>query len=334
MSFLQVSSVTLKEGSTIAVNNISLTQNKLQKIAIAGETGSGKSTLLKIIAGIITPQEGQVVFEGQRLKRIPGEKLIPGHPGIACLSQQFELPHFLTVEQVLVYANPLPDDEAENDENAKALYELCRISHLLHRRTDRLSGGERQRIALARLLVGRPRLLLLDEPFSNLDMIHKNILKDVLRDVETNLQVSCILVSHDPLDTLSWADEIIILRNGQVVQQAPPAEVYRKPADEYVAGLMGRYNIITPALAAYLPGLQRAANNKKIFIRPEDILIAKDEKNMLRASVDNIAFCGSYYEIQVIVAGNNRLTIKSHTCGVRKGDIITISLQLQHTWLI
>lgn len=317
------------------MKNISFTQQRLQKIAIAGETGSGKSTLLKIVAGIISPDEGNVYFESKRIKRIPEEKLIPGHPGIAYLSQQFELPHFLTVEQVLIYANALPDDEAEHDEKAKTLYALCDISHLLKRRTDQLSGGERQRIALAKLLIAQPKLLLLDEPYSNLDMIHKNILKKVLRDIEEQLQVTSILVSHDPLDTLAWADELIVIKQGEIIQQGPPEQLYSHPVNEYAAGLLGKYNVITPALAAYIPGLKNIGQGKNIFLRPEDIIITNQPaKNTYRAEVKNIYYYGSYYEIEVIVAGNHTLTIKSQSCTVTKGDVINIALPTAGNWFI
>jgi len=335
MSFLEVASVTKKEGLSIAVNNITLTQQRLQKIAIAGETGSGKSTLLKIIAGIISPDSGNIFFEGKRLKRIPEEKLIPGHPGIAYLSQQFELPHFLTVEQVLIYANPLPDEEAEHDDDAKFLYELCKITHLLKRRTDQLSGGERQRIALAKLLITQPRLLLLDEPFSNLDMIHKNILKKVLSDVQVTLQLSCILVSHDPLDTLSWADEIIVMRGGSIIQQGTPQYVYLHPVNEYAGGLLGKYNIITPALAQHIPQLlHTGAVNKNMFVRPEDITIAANENTLAcKAVVTRIFFYGSYYEVQVTVAGIYQLLIKTNS-PVNIGDEVYINLTKLDNWFI
>src|SRR6478752_3027013 len=98
---------------------------------------------------------------------------------------------------------------------AKTVFEVCRISHLLKRKTDQLSGGEKQRIALARVLISYPKLLILDEPFSNLDLIHKNVLKSIIDDIGTQLQITCILASHDPLDTLSWADEMLVLRNGK-----------------------------------------------------------------------------------------------------------------------
>jgi iron(III) transport system ATP-binding protein len=221
----------------VALPNINFVQHKGTRLALAGETGSGKSTLLKKIAGLAAVRAGAVFFEGLRVTG-PQERLIPGEPGIAYLSQYFELWHHYTVEEVLSYNNDLSPEEAEG------LYRLCHIEHLLLRRTEQLSGGERQRIALARLLVHPPRLLLLDEPFSNLDMIHKRLLKKVIRDVTEKYAISCILVSHDPYDTLSWADELLILRDGRIHQQGSPLEVYSKPLDEYSAGLLGEYRLI------------------------------------------------------------------------------------------
>lgn len=222
-NFLQVSRITLREAGNQVLQDISFTQPEFCKIAIAGETGSGKSTLLQTIAGLVQPSSGAVWLEQKRVKG-PQEHLIPGHPGIGYLSQQFELPRFLRVEQILQYANKLAPATAEN------LYEVCRISHLLARRTDHLSGGERQRIALARLVLSSPRLLLLDEPFSNLDVTHKNILKTVIQEVSALLGITCILISHDPLDTLPWADEIIIMQAGKIIQQGTPAHIYQQPS--------------------------------------------------------------------------------------------------------
>lgn len=335
MGFLQVISVTKKEGSNLAVKGISFTHDKLKKIAIAGETGSGKSTLLKIAAGIISPDTGEVWFEGQRMKRIPEEKLIPGHPGIAYLSQQFELPHFLTVEQVLIYANALPDDEAAKDENAKKLYELCGISHLLDRRTDQLSGGERQRIALARLLVTAPRLLLLDEPFSNLDVVHKNTLKQVLRNVEEHLGLTCILVSHDPQDTLSWADEMIVMKDGEIIQQATPQHIYTQPVNEYAAGLLGKYNMLTPAFTRHVPGLHNIAGNKNIFARPENLAIVTEATPLsFTATIRRVLFYGSFYEVEAEAAGNYNLTLRVTRCDAPVGTEVIVAPQIPGIRLI
>src|SRR5688572_11260170 len=269
MSLLKVSGISLEEGGNLVLNAISFTQNKFRKIAIAGETGSGKSSLLQTIAGLIQPTAGEIFFENKRVKG-PQEQLIPGHPGIAYLSQQFELPRFLRVEQVLEYANKLTAGEAET------LYEVCRIDHLLERKTDQLSGGERQRIALARLLLTSPKLLLLDEPYSNLDMVHKSILKSVIHDIGEILEITCILVSHDPQDTLSWADEIMVISGGEIIQKATPEEIYQNPVNEYVAGLFGSYNLIpAPAIKNFegLPGIKQ--NRKNVLIRPENFKVVK-----------------------------------------------------------
>ena len=209
-------------------------------------------------------------MDGARRIKGPQEHLVPGHPGIVYLSQQFELPQFLRVEQILQYANKLDPATAEN------LYEVCRISHLLSRRTDHLSGGERQRIALARLVLSSPRLLLLDEPFSNLDIIHKNILKNVIQDVSKLLKITCILISHDPLDTLPWADEIIIMLGGKIIQQGSPEHIYLQPVNTYAAGLFGKFNLFSVGKAKILAesfGLKHRSG-KKLLIRPEQFKIS------------------------------------------------------------
>ncbi len=332
MNLLEVSGIGKQEGRAPVLKDISFQQRKFRKIAIAGETGSGKSTLLKIIAGWIQPDRGEVLFEGRRVKG-PAEKLIPGHAGVAYLSQQFELPNNLRVEQVLEYANDLSEVEAEG------LYEVCRIGHLLKRRTDQLSGGEKQRIALARLLVTSPRLLLLDEPFSNLDRIHKNILKSVVLDVGEKLKITCILVSHDPMDTLSWADEILVMKEGAIVQQGSPEQIYKRPVNEYTGGLFGPYNVISPALAKdfyVLPGIVQ--NGKELFIRPECFKIIKEETQglkdqALRGVVNRLEYFGSSYEIEVSLPAVS-IIVKTADCDLSTGDTIYISLPAEDVWYI
>jgi ABC-type sugar transport system ATPase subunit len=156
--------------------------NKREKIVIVGETGSGKTSLLKMIDGMAQPGAGTIAFDGYRV-RGSEEKLLPGHPGIAYLSQHFELRNHYRVNEILAFQNELSEAESAN------LYALCRIDHLLERRTDQLSGGERQRIALAHLLIKKPKLLLLDEPFSNLDWKHKSIVRKVIADIKAALHL-------------------------------------------------------------------------------------------------------------------------------------------------
>ncbi|MFD3001745.1 ABC transporter ATP-binding protein [Pontibacter toksunensis] len=320
MSLLSVSGISIQEKGDFTLHDISFTQEEFQKIAIAGETGAGKSTLLKIIAGLVQPDAGEVFFEDRKVIG-PLDKLIPGHPGISYLSQHFELPKSLRVEQVLKYANTLPGEEAE------LLYGVCRIDHLLPRRTDHLSGGEKQRIALAKLLISSPKLLLLDEPYSNLDAVHKNVLKSVIRDIGERLKITCVLTSHDPLDTLSWADEVLVMKAGRVLQQGTPEQMYRQPVNEYVAGLFGSYNLLPPAQAtafSKLPGIK--PNGKRMLIRPENLRIVEEGQEALTGKVSKVTFYGSYYELKVSLPGNATVTVKTVKGNIAKGDTVYISL--------
>ena len=305
MSLLRVSGVSVKNGESFHLKNISFSQDILQNIGIAGETGSGKTSLLKIIGGLMEPESGKVFFRDEQVMG-PNHRLIPGHPGIAFLSQYFELRNNYRVEELLEYANNLPGTDAEK------LFSLCRIDHLLHRKTDQLSGGEKQRIAIARLLIGSPKLLLLDEPYSNLDMGHKALMKDVIREIDEHLGITSILVSHDPGDLLSWAHKIIVLRNGEFIQQGTPGEIYSSPADEYVAGLFGKYNII------------KKGENRKI-LRPEQISITQPSPNSIEAEVIKTVFFGSYYEVEISVM-DQRYIIRHHSGDLVPGDRIHIDL--------
>ncbi|WP_210486086.1 ABC transporter ATP-binding protein [Rufibacter aurantiacus] len=325
MTFLQVAGISKQGEKEEVLKDISFSQQEFQKIAIAGETGSGKSTLLKIIAGLIQPDAGTVTFEGDRVKG-PAEKLVAGHPGIAYLSQQYELPEFLRVEQVLRYANSLPQEDAEE------LYAVCHINHLLSRRTDQLSGGERQRIALARLLLTSPKLLLLDEPFSNLDTTHKNLLKTIIQNISEQLDITCILISHDPLDSLSWADEILVMQAGTVLQKGTPQEIYQRPANEYIAGLFGKYNLLTTTQAkAFLEGSVLGLNGKSVLVRPESFQIGAEGNGTVKGKVNSITFFGSHYELQVTLPSGEVL-VRTGQGNFNKGDTIFLSLAPDKVW--
>jgi ABC-type sugar transport system ATPase subunit len=317
MAFLTVSGISKKINDSIAVKNISFTQHPLQNIVIAGETGSGKTTLLKMIGGYTQPDKGETFFEGKRVKG-PDEKLLPGHPGIAYLSQHFELRNNYYVHEILTYGNELTDKEAQT------LYSVCRIGHLLKRRTDQLSGGERQRIALAKLLTASPKLLLLDEPFSNLDTIHKNIIRSVLNDLKDRLNVSCIMVSHDAPDVLGWADTMMVMKEGIIIQHDKPQTVYYNPVNEYAAALLGEYNLID---------LSDNSNvNKRIFCRPEEILINSAESSW-KGKVKESQFRGNYYAIEM---ETEKQKIKAFSADkkIKPGDLVSLALAERSYWYL
>ena len=206
---------------------------------------------------------------------------------------------------------------------------MCEISHLLERKTDELSGGERQRIALAKLLITSPQLLLLDEPYSNLDMVHRNTLKGVLEKICKQLKITCILVSHEPSDVLSWADKIIVMKDGQIVQKDSSEKIYRKPANEYVAGLFGNYNLINGAKAAWMDVLWGIkASKKNLLIRPENFKIVTKKHKAISGKVVDVNYFGSYYEVEVRVDEYNIL-IRTKKDKVKRGDRVYVKCSLE-----
>ena len=297
MTLLEVQQISKKHADKNILENISFQQKPLQKIAITGESGSGKSTLLKIISGHVQSDSGTVYFNDEKVFG-PEEKLMTGHQDIAYLSQHYELNNNYVVRDLIWFQVKMDASEAKN------LFNICRISHLLDRKTNHLSGGEKQRIALCKLLLKLPKLLVMDEPFSNLDPINKNTLKVVLEDITERLQITCLLASHDPNDTLSWAEEIIVMKEGRIIQTGTPQQIYYYPIDQYVAGMFGKYNLLTQEQAAWF-GIE--ANGKDVLIRPENFII--NEKDGEKGTIQKITFLGSYYEIEILV---NDLRIVSH----------------------
>lgn len=319
MALLKVSNISKQLAGVPIVDGVSFEQQYLQKIAIAGETGSGKTTLLKMIAGLIQPDQGRIVFKDKQVLG-PDFKLIPGHPDIAYLSQYFELRNSYRVEELLSYANNL------TDKMANAIFEVCMINHLVKRKTDQLSGGERQRIAIARLLISSPKLLILDEPYSNLDLIHKNILKNVIREIGESMNISCLMVSHDPIDILSWADEIILMQAGKIAQQGKPEAVYRYPVNAYAAGILGNFQVLTPDLSdafRKIAGLE--PTGKSIFVRPDYFNVVSAVAG-IEAIVKELFFLAGIYELELSI-GDTIITIRTMLRHIKKGDHIFIALE-------
>lgn len=288
-SLLAVDAISVTRLDKHVLKNISFTINAGHNLAIAGETGSGKSTLLKVIAGLEQPTHGGVLLNNVHIKG-PAEQLVPGHPDIAYLSQHFELPKFLRVEQILEYANKL------SDRSAKQIFSICQINHLMPRKTHELSGGEKQRIAIARLLIQQPQLLLLDEPFAHLDIPMKRVLKQVINDIGGKLNISFILVSHDPADTLPWANEIMVLKNGSVVQRGAPQEIYLSPKNEYAAGLFGNY---TKLDTGWIKKMGIKTTNNPAFIRPEQLRISRKSKTSVAGTVVSRHYFGNHMLLEI-----------------------------------
>ena len=149
------------------------------------------------------------------------------------------------------------------------------------------------------MLVGKPRLLLLDEPFTNLDLFNNRIINEVIHQVCNKMAITCVLVSHDPAEVLSWADELLIMKHGQLVFQGSPQEAYARPQDEYIAGLLGEYNLISPAQKTLYKHFGIAGKEETIFIRPEKMGIGTDPNKGILGSVIEVKFLGAHHGLLV-----------------------------------
>lgn len=183
-----------------------------------------------------------------------------------------------------------------DEESAERIIALCGIGPVLHKKTGTLSGGEQQRVALARQLLKGPRLLLLDEPFSNLDGAHRAGIRSLLHTLQEATGVTVVLVSHDAADLLSWADELLILQSGKIIQEGSPEEVFYRPRNAYVSGLMGQYNLVPGPCAQQLASAWGLPAGKgQLHFRPHSLRLSRPGTGV-RASVISARFSGSHWE--------------------------------------
>jgi iron(III) transport system ATP-binding protein len=296
--FLKIDAISKSINGSLAVDDVSLSFSTQKKIAIIGETGSGKSTLLKLIGGLEQLDAGSIWYNQIKVKGSL-EQLIPGHPKIAYLSQHFELPNNYQVFDVLDFINQLSEEDKER------LYDICGIRPFLQRWTDELSGGERQRVALVKTLLTAPELLLLDEPFSNLDLYSKQKMTELINSISSELNVRIIMVSHDASDVMAWAEEIYIFKNGKIIQSGTPEFLYHYPINEYCANLLGDSLFVENSIFPFISSHLKLDCDKKIFLRPSYFSVAENRvADSIIGTITKIVFKGNYSVLHVLSNGN------------------------------
>ncbi len=224
------------------VTDINLRINKGDILTIVGESGSGKSTLLKLIYGLISPQKGFVTYR-DKLVLGPTEKLIPGHDQMKMVTQEINLNLYAKVFDN-ISAMLSNADLAQKKELTWQTMEFLGIDKLYDKKIVELSGGEQQRVALARAVITEPEVLLLDEPFSQIDAILRRQLRADIERLNKYLGITIIMVTHDAGDGLSLSDQMMILKAGRQIGYGAPKDIYNDPKSAYVAQLIGKANII------------------------------------------------------------------------------------------
>jgi len=273
------------------VNNISFNIKQGDIVAIIGESGSGKSTLLKTIYGLIKPDNGEVLLNGKKVKG-PDEQLIPGNAEMKMVTQDFSLNIYAKVYDNI--ASMLSNtDIAGKQKKTMQMMEHLHITKLKDKKIIELSGGEQQRVAIAKALISNTKVLLLDEPFSQVDSLLKNQLRADIKRLAKETGLTIILVSHDPTDGLFLADQLLILKNGELLQNDRPENIYKNPSNLYTAQILGNAVSLTKQEAEQI-GVK--TNKNTVVFYPEWVEL-KSNWNSRRFEVKEVYYKGFYDEL-------------------------------------
>jgi putative spermidine/putrescine transport system ATP-binding protein len=318
MSGLALQSVVKEFGAFRAVNDVDLTVPHGTFVCMLGPSGCGKTTLLRMIAGLDLPTSGAIRLDGEDITRVPTHKR-----NLGMVFQSLALFPHLTVGENIAY--PLRIRGAPKEDQKKRVEELLSMIHLqgyADRPVSKLSGGQRQRVAIARALAISPKLFLLDEPLSALDAKLREAMQVELRQLQQKLGITTIVVTHDQREAMTMADTVVVMNGGEIRQAASPIEIYRRPADSFVADFIGQTNLIeaeqdtlnhVTVLGQPVPGLQLPPGAAKatLSIRPEDVHLTAPGAGALSGKVTFVRDLGGTIETFVDVGGRQIVAVST-----------------------
>lgn len=271
---------TFKKGNICVADSINLSFYEGEIFTILGTSGSGKTTLLRMIAGLEKPDSGEIFIDNKEVfsKRV---NLEPSQRGISIVFQNYALLPHLDVVSNILFGSKATKEELDD------ILEKTKLKKHSNKYPHELSGGQQQRVALARAIINKPKLLLLDEPLSNIDTELRTILREELKETIKSLNITALFITHDKEDAFFLSDRIAIMYGGDILQTGTPKEIYNNPVDLYCAKFLGKVTQI----------------DENSYIRPENIKICKDGINS--AVVKNITFYGSFYEVVALFNNKN-----------------------------
>ena len=287
-----------------ASNHVSFGIEQGRLIALLGPSGSGKTTILRMIAGLETPDSGEIVIDGKVVNNIPASER-----GIGFVFQNYALFRYMTVYDNIAFGlNVKKENKKYIDERVHELLKLISLDGLEKRYPSQLSGGQRQRVAFARALAPNPHLLLLDEPFAAIDAKVRQELRSWLKEMIEKLGITSIFVTHDQDEAIEVADEIIITNKGHIEQKGTPLEIYQNPQTAFAATFFGQTSQITNYQSFH--SFPKVDNVDKAIIRPEFVKVSKKNEvqrfgpSASEGIVERVSFRGDSLEVLVNVNGN------------------------------
>ena len=299
-----------------AVDGVSLEIEKGELVTLLGPSGCGKTTVLRVIAGFEFPTSGEIILDGQKINMLP-----PNKRSMSMVFQSYAIfPHLNVFENIAYGLNVMRLSQAEIQQRLGRILELVQLTGLDKRAPNQLSGGQQQRVALARALVMEPKVLLMDEPLSNLDAKLREQMRTEIRRIQSELGITSVYVTHDQLEAMTLSDRVVVMNQGQIEQIGTPKEIYRYPRSRFVADFIGRANFIPAVCKGKENGaLVVAVGDKRLtltevrgqfspdqavtlIVRPEMIQI-KEQGGMFPAVVRRVAYLGNAVDYDLEVGG-------------------------------
>jgi spermidine/putrescine transport system ATP-binding protein len=303
--------------------NLKIYENEF--LTLLGPSGCGKTTTLRIIGGFENPDDGIVEFDGENITNIP-----PYKRKINTVFQKYALFPHLNVEENIEFGLKINKvDESERKKRTAEMLKLVGLSGFEKRRIESLSGGQQQRIAIARALVNRPKVLLLDEPLGALDLKLRKEMQVELKEIQQNVGITFIYVTHDQEEALTMSDTIVVLNEGIIQQIGKPIDIYNEPKNSFVANFIGESNITDGIMREDFLVEMLGVNficvdkgfekdeNVDVVIRPEDLIILDKDQGKINGKVESVVFKGVHYEMIIVGKG---FRWKAHSTVSRRED--------------
>lgn len=308
---LSLKNIKMKFGNEVILKNLNLDISKGQFVTLLGASGCGKTTILRIIAGFLQPTSGDVYFEGDKITKLP-----PHKREVNTVFQRYALfPHLDVFENIAFGLRVAKKSNDEINNRVTEMLKLVGLSKMAHRSVDDLSGGQQQRVAVARALANSPKILLLDEPFSALDLRLKKDMQFELKKIQSKTGITFISVTHDQEEALSMSDSVVVIDKGKIQQIGSPEDIYNEPKNAFVADFIGESNVIDGImLDDYIvkfvdkefkcldKGFKKG-EHVDVVIRPEDIKLVPPDSGHISGVVTSVTFKGVNNEIITDIDG-------------------------------